>query len=462
MSYSINLISASVLFISFYLIFLFTGVDSSVMTILMPVMLFIYLFILFYFYLKNTLKTNILIEIGFLNLTFLLIYTLFPAIIILGGLLLQDNPLTSLLPDNFSAGMHFWRHLLLGVGFMIGFAIFRGRAGIHTYKPKNVNNEKLIIYFCFFIIFLSNFMFLIFSAPVDTYYEHYTRFDHLSSPLRALISVFVRFNWGFYSLIFLFLFLNYDKYKKIIPLLTIFLIFIDLFLSGGSRIQTLITIIGIFCLYNIFVNRISFLKIFFGSVLFVFIFTLIAIFRIPQEGLETLAGLNFAGFILNLSGELGSVYYTGFHLYEQRMLGVIPPAPWQMFFYDFWAVVPFIDITNWTPMNWYHLNYFPEALVPPMTLGPIANSAIWGGEYGLFFRGVLCGVFYAIITRFFILNKHNWIIVSMYIFCFSTTIYIMKYSIFYHMQLIIKTLIPVIFICWIISKLDFQQSIYKR
>ena len=101
MHISVNVISASIFFLLSCLFFLSTDVDISVMTILVPVILFIYLFFLFYFYLKHTLKGNIFVEIGFLNLAFLLIYTVFPAFIILGGLLLEDNPLTSLLPENF-------------------------------------------------------------------------------------------------------------------------------------------------------------------------------------------------------------------------------------------------------------------------------------------------------------------------------------------------------------------------
>ena len=34
-------------------------------------------------------------------------------------MLLDDNPLTSLLPDNFEAGKHFWRHFILAFGIVI-------------------------------------------------------------------------------------------------------------------------------------------------------------------------------------------------------------------------------------------------------------------------------------------------------------------------------------------------------
>ena len=161
---------------------------------------------------------------------------------------------------------------------------------------------------------------------------------------------------------------------------------------------------------------------------------------------------------LTAFGEFGAVFYTGFILYIDRLSGALPFVPWQMFFYDLWVLVPFIDITEWTPMNWFHLYYHPNAPVPPFTLGPIANSALWGGSFDLFMRGILSGVIFSLITRAFIIYRDNWIMISIYIFSFSTTILIMKYSIFYHSQLIYKTLLPVIFICWIITKIRFLKK----
>ena len=38
-------------------------------------------------------------------------------------------------------------------------------------------------------------------------------------------------------------------------------------------------------------------------------------------------------------------------------------------------------------------NYFPKSEVPPFTLGPIANTAIWEGHIGLLFRSFLCSDF---------------------------------------------------------------------
>ena len=55
-------------------------------------------------------------------------------------------------------------------------------------------------------------------------------------------------------------------------------------------------------------------------------------------------------------------------------------------------------------MVWYAKNYFPNSTVAPFTLGPIADSAIWGGEIDLFFRGLINGILFALLIKWFIKN----------------------------------------------------------
>ena len=80
------------------------------------------------------------------------------------------------------------------------------------------------------------------------------------------------------------------------------------------------------------------------------------------------------------AAELGAVFVPGFHLYSERSERTLPPVEWQVFFNDFISMVPLVDQTKWSPMYWYARNYFPDAVVPPLTLGPIAESALCLGE----------------------------------------------------------------------------------
>ena len=60
-----------------------------------------------------------------------------------------------------------------------------------------------------------------------------------------------------------------------------------------------------------------------------------------------------------------------------------------MFFHEFVAVTPFLDHTIYDPQYWYARNYYPDAVVPPQTMGVLAESAIWGGEVDLLVRSII-------------------------------------------------------------------------
>ncbi len=161
------------------------------------------------------------------------------------------------------------------------------------------------------------------------------------------------------------------------------------------------------------------------------------------------------------AGELGAVYVTGFHLYSERSQGTLPPIEWQAFFNDFISLVPLVDQTKWHPMYWYARNYFPDAVVPPLTLGPIAESALWGGEIDLIIRGFINGTLFAFLMRWFAREGGKWQVMTIYIFCYSTCIMCLKYSIFYHLAPLVKVILPLLLIVSVLVK-DIQRSTKLR
>jgi hypothetical protein len=157
------------------------------------------------------------------------------------------------------------------------------------------------------------------------------------------------------------------------------------------------------------------------------------------------------------AGELGAVFVSGFHLYSERSSRTLPPIEWQVFFNDFISLIPLVDQTKWHPMYWYANNYFPNAVVPPVTLGPIAESALWGGEINLLVRGLLNGVLFAFLMRWFARDGGKWQVTTVYVFCYSTCIMCLKYSIFYHLPQLEKTILPVLLIVGVLAK-NIQRS----
>ena len=112
-----------------------------------------------------------------------------------------------------------------------------------------------------------------------------------------------------------------------------------------------------------------------------------------------------------------------------------------MFFHDIISLFTFGGFTRWNPMFWYWSNYYPEADVSLFTLGPIAESAMWGGEVDLLLRSVINGVFFAFLMRWFLRHKDRWWGVTIYVYCYATCILTLKYTVFLHLNLIEKNLI---------------------
>ena len=152
------------------------------------------------------------------------------------------------------------------------------------------------------------------------------------------------------------------------------------------------------------------------------------------------------------AGELAAVFAPGFHLYGERASGSLPPVAWPVFFNDFISLIPLVDQTKWNPMYWYAENYFPNSVVPPQTMGPIALSALWGGEIGLFVQGVLNGIMFAFLMRWFVRDGARWRVMTIYVFCYSSCIMCLKYSIFWHLVPLEKIIFPLIVIVSVLAK----------
>ena len=152
------------------------------------------------------------------------------------------------------------------------------------------------------------------------------------------------------------------------------------------------------------------------------------------------------------AGELGAVFVPALHLYAERANGTLPPVPWQLFFNDFISMVPLASDTQTQPMYWYAANYFPDAVVPPLTMGPIALSALWGGEISMVVQGFINGISFAFLTRWFARDGRRWQVMTVYVFCYSTCIMCLKHSIFWHLAPLVRTILPLVIIVSVLAK----------
>jgi hypothetical protein len=419
--------------------------------IVWPTLAAVTIFMVFSIILRSWVGDNLLGELGFLYLALAVAYTIFPAF----TFLITDLNLASgwvwenlslLLPAPSELAVHLWRHVLFLFGITSGYLLVRGRKTPQAINIKDTEGKDgLTIVFLFGMITICVLCISLMSAPVSTYIDNYTRYDHLSWFSRKFVSVCARMKEGLYVALITFLFINYKKYKLLIYASIIGMSTYELVYSFGSRIESFFVLLMTICLYHYFVKPVSLKRGLLVCVAITVFFSAVEVFRSYDFDMSQ-AEIVASDRGIQPASEFGAVYFTGFHLYSERTQGTMPPKEWPMFFNDFISLVTPNDFVRWNPQHWYARAYFPDAIVPPETLGPIADSAIWGGEIDLLLRSLINGAFFAYLVRWFISRKDRWWGVAIYVFCYATCIMTLKYSIFYHLNPLLKTFLPTIFL----------------
>lgn len=423
--------------------------------VLLPAFATIAIFLYFSLRLRSQIQDNIFGEIGFLYLAFAVAYTVFPAFSLTLDTLASGIGLPileTLRPAQGELGLQLWRHVLFIAAFAVGYLLFRGRRTPRFSSFDALGTaEKPIICFLFVGIVVSIIVLWWLAAPVHEYIDYYTRYDHLPWIGLRVVAICIAVKLGGTFVLLAILFRNYRRYRLYIWPFVLLRVVQEVLGSFGARIDAFMILITVAVLYHYCVKRISLRKGLLVTLVLGLAFTAIEVVRIV--GADSLrleeAALHGQGMP---GGELMAVFVPGFHLYAERANGTMPPVPWQLFFNDFISIVPFVGDTKWDPMYWYANNYFPDAVVPPATIGPIALSALWGGEFFLFVEGFINGILFAFLMRWFARDGVKWRVMVVYVFCYSTCIMCLKYSIFWHLTPLVKIILPVVLIVSVLAK----------
>ncbi len=426
--------------------------------LLVPVIALLALFAGFTVALRLRSAESVIGDLGFVyQFWFVIAYTAVPiiALVITG---IDQNPfMAALLPDYGQLQLHLWRHCLFALAFVIAYLPLR-KMRAPRFRVVIPPAAPLIIVVAALAILVSIVLLAILSAPVETYYDSYIRYDHLSWGLKKLTSVLVRLRQGLCAVLLTWLFLRYRRYRFIIPFIVLLLAGFEIWYSKGARILALIVLIQAGILYHLLVKRISWRALAVVALVLVLMFSLIEAVRMLGTDLNTVTNVIEEGAI-GVPLEFVSVLYSGFHLYSERLAGAMPPHEWPMFFHDFISLFTFGDFTRWNPMFWYADYYFPGAGHAPITLGPIAESAIWGGEIDLFLRGIVNGLFFAWIVRWYTKHRTRWWAITVYVYCYATAMLALKYSVFVHLQLVLKNLLPAILLVQLAGFVADQRGV---
>jgi hypothetical protein len=417
------------------------------MYIIRPLLAAVAVFIIFSYILSLRVRVCLFGEIGFIYLAIAMAYTIFPGIKFL--LINFDFPagfdalnFAVLSPQPAELGTHFWRHVLFISGVSTGFlALRRSSLPLTPMAEKAGRRYGRIIGIMIAMIGGSIFGLTMLSASASNYIEHYTRFDHLSWPLRRLVYLFLIFKSGGYFILLALMFSQYQRYRMLIFIIVPIICTYEVVYSLGSRIVAFTFLLGFFGFYHFRVTAVSLKKGILFLIVLAFIFSGIGIIRDSDYSLENLQYRASEESEIHAS-EFEAVYCTSFHLYAERAQETLPERDWRMFFYELISVIPFIDHITYHPQYWYARNYFPEAVVPPTTMGVVADSAIWGGESDLLVRSLINGAILAMLTRWFYRRRDKWWALTIYIYCYATCIMVIKYSVLFQLVPLVQIISP--------------------
>lgn len=412
-------------------------------------------------YFNKITNKNPLSDVGFIYFFLIFAYIFFPGIGIL--LAAHGDEFFKIALGNPSLEelyKHQWRQILFFLLSFFGFSIVRNK----KYKEKideldskknKLRNTNTVVNVIFAAIFIFLVLLELLSSPVENYYEGYTRYDNLNFIVRRLLSIIINVKFGFYAIVLVIMFQNYIRFKARIIIFTVIICVFEILYSYGSRIEAFKILLMICCLYSIYVSGVKLSKIVIILFYLLFIFSIVEIARSAMiNETDLLSYLIEVG--VKPAEEFGALFFTGFKLYELRLNNAFPEINPLMFFYDFLAVMPFINIDEINPMVWYARNFYPNAVVPPFTLGPIAISAIYGGEIDLSVRGFILGLIIGLVSNWHSRNLKSWVVTSVYVYFYSTVVMLLKYDIFWFTSVFIKLIIPSIITIYIIDLIFYK------
>lgn len=400
------------------------------------------------------------LELGYLVNLSISIYLIGPALVLITSGYVEGDPISYIFSgftgtNELDSKYNLLRILVFQGVFAFFYLVFRSKKSERNLR-FNVSSSKAIALIFGLFLLLSYLILFGLSQGYDDYIESYKRYDHLNGPLRLFVSIIIRFKYSLIIVFLITLFSSYASNKRFILLICSILLVFEGVYSAGARITLLFVLIQIFFLYSLFfkvprLNMKTLFLVFLPAFLAFFAIEKLRTNQVDNEGIDSL---------LALPGELGAVFFPSLHLYEQRRLGVIPDKEVGMIFFDFiGSFIPTAKALELSPMHWYQENYFPNTEVPPFTMGPIANTALWEGNVGILIRPFMLALLLASFTNYFFSARKSVFSLLTYIFVFSTSIMIMKYSIFYHVTPFFKTVLPVyLFFLLIFSFLKFYRK----
>jgi hypothetical protein len=310
-------------------------------------------------------------------------------------------------------------------------------------KPIVVKRATLLFFIALFVVI--NAILLLLSASINTYYDFYTRFDHLTGAWAVIAVVAKRILWGLTPILLFLLssyYANYTKKYIIAAGLLIVVIFIN---SYGARIDAMLALLQAICFKVLWSQKD--LKIRYVILLIpitIFGLYLSRYIELSRLSSGAVVDLNVESALFLAPAELFALLFPSIELY--RLAPSQLPQGSAVYLKDVLGMIPFMDIGELDLMFWYWKAFVPTAPVAPYTMGVLANPAVLG-EWWLIVEAVVIGRLALAINH--LRESANPLKLAAYGYLASIGLLVLKYNMLTYIDLLINNFMPAGFILWI-------------
>lgn len=398
-------------------------------------------------------RTNInqaLSHPGTIIVIFYYLYCLVPTLFFLTGTV-EGAPIRWYLYADDELKSHLMRSLLFGLILSISICLFSSNnKSISQIFEIRFSGISVIIAIVSLIIPTIILLFL--SAPVDTYYDYYTRFEHLTGFLNIVVVVCKRMIWGFTPILTFILAVYFKNDAKKYYLSVLAIVAFTITNSYGARIDAILVIIQALC-YRFLWNQKEITK---SQIIAIFPIAALAMYllkyiEIIRLGTETNVDITFASALLAAPGEFFALMFPSIELYRISTVESIYTDV--IYIKDLITIIPFIDTTSYDLMDWYWKSFVPNAPVAPNTMGVLADPAILG-EWWLVLEGIVIGKLANVVNNLRSSSSPYWLAAFGYLS--SNGVLVLKYNMFMYIDVFINNFLLGAFLLWLI--LTIQKS----
>jgi hypothetical protein len=350
-------------------------------------------------------------------------------------------------------------HLLRGAVFLIFltlslhcFVKANAQHVIHT--PFAVSNTLLI--FCIAMFAVPNFIMSQLSAPINSYYDFYTRFDHLTGVWAVFVVISKRILWGITPILILLLSIYYIKSTRKYVLSVSLVIAVILVNSYGARIDAMLALNQAVCFRALWARK----QLKWQHALGLLPLAALALYflrylELARVSAGSVVDVSAGSALLMAPGEFFALLFPSIDLY--RMSTTQMPQGLLVYAKDVLSILPFLDIGELDLMHWYWKTFVPTAPVAPYTMGVLADPAVLG-EWWVIVEAVVIGRIALVVNR--LRTSNDPLRLAAYGYLTSVGLLVLKYNLLSYVDLLINNFLPAAFVMWI--AISVQKSSNKR